>query len=117
MPKSNNVVVAGDYLGYEVRAIGAGQVVISAGIENIPLTRETVAKHEVMSRNTSKSTGSAVKRAVVGKAVMGRGGMVLGAATARRDSTFEVAIDFKDGKRSKLQIDEGTYKALQNSLF
>lgn len=113
-----NVVISGDYAGSAVIAEPGGRLVLMANTGNpIYLNAETVAKFDVISDTESRSTGSAVKRAAVGRALMGRKAMVVGAATAKKVTTYEVAVDFKDGKRSLIQMSEDAYKMLARNSF
>lgn len=113
-----NVVVAGDYLGRPIVAEAGGQPVLLADAGNkIYLTSETVAQKELVSSEQSRSSGSAAKRALVGRAVLGRKGMVAGAATARRVTSYQISLTFKDGKRSLVEVDENLYKMIVKSTF
>ena len=113
-----NVVIAGDYLGSAIIAEPGGRLVLMASVGGpMYLNSETIAKYEVANDSQSRSTGSAVKRAVVGKALLGRKGMVAGAATAKKTTSCEVSVDFKSGKRSLLQLDEAAYKLLVRNSF
>lgn len=113
-----NVVIAGDYLGSNIVAERSGRLVLMANTgAPLYLDSQTVAKYEVAADSQKRSTGSKVKRAVVGNALLGRRGMVAGAATARKVTTYEVAVDFKDGKRSLMQLDDAAYKLLVRNSF
>lgn len=113
-----NVVVSGDYAGSAIIVEPGGRLVLMANTGSpIYLNSENVAKYEIINDTQSRSAGSGVKRAVVGRAVLGRAGMVAGAATAKKVTTYEVAVDFKDGKRSLIQMSEAAYKTLVRSSF
>ena len=112
-----NVVIAGDFAGSAIMTEPGGRLVLMANSGPMYLNNETIAKYEVANDSQSRSTGSAVKRAVVGKALLGRKGMVAGAATAKKVTSYEVSVDFKSGQRSLLQLDEAAYKLLVRSSF
>lgn len=112
-----NVVLSGDYAGASVVLERTGNLVLMAPGAPLYLNNQTVEKYAVANDNQSRSTGSTIKRAVVGNALLGRKGMVAGAATAKKVTTYEVAVDFKDGKRSLIQLDEAAYKALVRASF
>lgn len=118
MPKNGNVVLSGDYAGSSVIADKSGKLVLMAN-EGGPLYLDntTVENYNVVNNSESRSTGSAVKRAAVGKAVFGRKAMIAGAATAKKVVSYEVAVNFKDGKRSLIQLDEAGYKLLTRNSF
>ena len=113
-----NVVVAGDYLGRPLVSEPGGLPVLVADPANkIYLNNETVAQYEVVSSEQNRSSSSAAKRALVGRATLGRRGMIAGAATARRVTSYQLSLTFKDGKRSLVEVDESMYKMIVKSCF
>lgn len=90
-----NVVVAGDYQGKGVVFIdtkkGIGiQTAIFRRSEWIPLNKDTVEKYEVVYDEPMKPSS---KR------------------------TLRVSVEFKDGKRSLIQMEEQFYKTMMNHCF
>lgn len=95
-----------------------GRLLISTGFTtSIDLTKENVSSYEVVDETTRKSTGSAIGRGLVGSLLLGPVGLVAGAATAKSKGTHTVAIEFKSGERSLLEVDDKIYKALVRCLF
>lgn len=117
MSKGGNVVLSGDYAGASLIADKSGKLVLMANEGPLYLDSTTVENYNVVNNSESRSAGSAVKRAAVGKAVFGRKAMIAGAATAKKVVTYEVGVNFKDGKRSLLQLDEAGYKLLSRNSF
>lgn len=121
---AKNKVVAGDYLNKMVTKInkpkgllgGEEVAVISAGFTHIYLDKDAVKSYEVMTETQGKSAVSAVGRAGVGAALLGPIGLAAG-LSAKSKGTYTVAIEFKDGKKSLLEIDEKIFKVLQQQLF
>jgi hypothetical protein len=90
-----NVVVAGDYQGKAVVFIdtknGIGiQTALLKRKDWIPLTNETISKYEVLLDEPFKPSPT---------------------------RTFRISVDFKDGKRSLIQLEEKFYKILMNKCF
>ena len=115
--KAKNAVIAGDYLGKQIIAT-FGQVQLVTGFgkgEN--LDKFSVDSYELVTDEHRKSAASGVARGLVGGALLGPVGMLAGSLSAKNRSIYQVAIQFKDGKKSLIEIDEKVYKALIKSCF
>ena len=114
---AKNIVTAGDYKGKAVMN-PTGKPYISVGFRNkIYLNPETVAEYQVVGEDTRKSAGSGVARGIVGGALLGPVGMLAGGLSAKNKSTVTVAIQFKDGKKSLLEIEGIIYQSLVEVMF
>jgi threonine dehydrogenase-like Zn-dependent dehydrogenase len=69
-----------------------------------------------MDESHSKSAVSAVGRGLVGGFILGPVGLLAG-LSAKSKGTHVVAIQFKDGKKSLIEMDEKIYKALLKACF
>lgn len=90
-----NIVVAGDYQGKGVVIIdtkkGIGiQTSFFKRSEWIPLTSDTIEKYEVVFDEPHKPSSA---------------------------KTFRVSVEFKDGKKSLIELNESFYKILMNKTF
>ena len=86
-----NRVLSGDYAGRQVVGGGVANAGISLGfIKQLYLNRTTVESYEVL------------------------GGM---AEATMKKGTYQLSIQFKDGKRSLLEVDEKLYKAIVQACF
>lgn len=113
---AKNAVVNGDYKG-KVVAQGGGKAFISLGLfKSIDLNSSTIESYEVLDEQHQKSAASAVGRAALGGALLGPVGLLAGVA-AKTKGAYYVAIQFKDGKRSLLEVDDKIYKAIVKELF
>lgn len=116
MSKAKNKVISGDYQGSTISS-SRGNVSISSGVlKSIKLNQETVEKYELVDDKQKKSVSSAIVRGVVGRKVLGKVGTAA-ALTAKTNGIYQVAIVFKDGKRSLIEVDEKIYKDLTTSCF
>lgn len=106
-----NKVLAGYLEGESVRT-GNGLVLI--GSEAV--AKWTVESYEVLSEEKSVSLASGLLRGAAGRIVLGPWGM-LAALTAKKKGAYSVALHWKNGKKSLLEIDEKTYKAIVKNLF
>lgn len=112
-----NSVIAGDYAGKGV-IYTAGQVLIAVSLLNsVKLNKDTVESYELITEEHRKSAASGIARGLVGGALLGPVGLLAGGLSAKNKGTYQVAIQFKDGKRSLLEIDDKIYKGLIKALF
>lgn len=113
---AKNKVIAGDYEGKQISS-AFGVVLISTSFtKSVTLDKTTVETYEVIDENSRKSASSAVGRAFVGGVILGPVGWLAG-LTAKSKGTHVVAVEFKDGKRSLLEIDDKIYSTLTKKLF
>jgi len=113
---AKNAVVNGDYKGKLVGQ-GGGKAFISVGlIKSIKLDATTIEAYEVMDEQHQKSASSAVGRAAVGSLLLGPVGLLAG-VSAKTKGAYMVAVQFKDGKRSLMEVDEKIYKAIMSAMF
>ena len=111
-----NRVVAGDYKGQGVMSSFGSPVITLPWLKTLKIDKETVEEHEVITEESRKSATSAVGRAFVGSLFLGPVGLAAG-LSAKSKGTYQIAIQFKDGKRSLLEVDGKIYKAIVQKLF
>ena len=118
MAKAQNQVIAGDYQGKIVCLNRAGLYIALniTGSQMVMLDKSQVESYELITSETSKSASSGIMRSMVGAAFLGSVGLLAG-VSAKNVGINTVAIRFKDGKKSLLEIDEEKYRQLiQNFL-
>ncbi len=115
---AKNKVIAGDYMGREVFCFLGDFCILNPDLsnQNIQLNKETIKSYEIVDEESRKSATGVVGRAALGAALFGAVGLLAG-ATARRKGIYTVAIEFTDGKKSLLEIDEKRYKELLKKIF
>ena len=64
-----------------------------------------------------KSASSGVARGLVGGALLGPVGLLAGGLSAKSKGIYQIAILFKDEKRSLIEVDDKIYKTLIKVLF
>ena len=116
---TDNIVIAGDYKNKPVMASPIkGEAYLQIGItKKIPLNKTTVEKYEVQGGKEKANTAGAVGRGIVGGALFGGVGAIIGAATRKKKSLTRVAVDFKDGKHSLIQMNDDVLGKFQQGLF
>lgn len=112
-----NIVIAGDYKGKAV-VRATGKCCIATGFfKTLVLTKDIVETYEVVTDEHRKSAASGISKGLIGGALLGPVGMIGGAMSAKSKGTYQVVIQFKDGKKSLIQINDKIYKILVRSLF
>ena len=117
MAKAKNRVIAGDYLNC---AVGStfGQVYFVIGFaKNYYLNKENVESYELITDEHRKSASSGVARGLVGGALLGPVGLLAGGLSAKSKGIYQIAILFKDEKRSLIEVDDKIYKTLIKVLL
>ncbi len=115
---AKNRVLSGDYVGKQILGGGISQAKISIGfVKQLYLNKTTVESYEVINNENQKSMVSSVARGVLGGALLGGVGAIAGAASAKNKGIYTIAIQFKDGKRSLIEVDDKIYKAIVQNCF
>jgi len=113
---AKNKVIAGDYINNSV-ITSLGIVTLMKGFKSIiEINKDTVDDYEVVDSETKKSAASAVGRGLAGGLLLGPVGLLAG-LSAKNKGIYVVAIQFKDGKKSLLEINDKIYKAIIAKLF
>lgn len=113
---AKNWVLEGDYK-HKAVVMQGGKAVLNVGLlKNLKLDSSTIEQIEVVDEDSQKSMGSAVARGAVGSLLLGPIGVVA-AATAKTKVVHVVAVQFKDGKRSLLELDDTRFKAIKLAMF
>ena len=114
---ARNMVIEGDYKNKAVMA-PTGKPYISTGfMKKLYLNKETVDTYEVLNSESQKSMSSGIMRGLIGGAMLGPVGALAGGVSAKNKNTYLVAVQFKDGKRSLLELEGVLYQALVQKLF
>jgi len=115
MANARNQVLAGDYEGRAIASSGDVVLISVGGFKTVKLNKKTVATYEVITDEHQKSAASGVVRGIVGGALLGAVGALAGVLTAKNKSLYHIAIQFNDGRRSLLEVDEKIFKAISTN--
>lgn len=119
MSSARNKVIAGDYNGYQV-FLHYNCVYISSGLTDgdvIIANKTTIENYELLTSEHFKSAASGIARGLIGGTLLGPVGLLAGSISAKSKGIYQVVIQFKDGKRSLLEINDKIHKALIASCF
>ncbi len=84
--------------------------------DNIFINKDTVESYELITDEHRKSASSGVARGLVGGALLGPVGLLAG-LSAKNKGIYQVAIAFKNGRQSLVEVDDKIYKSLIKVLF
>lgn len=112
---AKNKVIAGEYEGCSVMGFVTPGIYLTPA-NPIELIKDNIVNYEVITEEHRKSAASGIARGLVGGALLGPVGLLAG-LTAKSKGTHTIAIEFKDGKRSLIEINEKIYKAFVIKMF
>lgn len=113
---AKNKVMAGDYKGKDVSVTFGNVFLVTGFLKTMQLNSETVEEYEVMNESHRKSAASAVGRGLVGGFLLGPVGMLAG-LSAKSKGVHIVAVQFKDSKKSLIEMDDKIYNAFIQNCF
>lgn len=113
---AKNSVLEGAYKGKFVVSNFTGVSIVLSWTKEVYLNKETVEDYEILDSSSQTSGTSALSRGVLGGLVFGPVGMAF-ALSAKKKGTHVVGIQFKDGERSLIEIDDKIYKRFLTSLY
>lgn len=113
---AKNAVIAGDYEKSIIVNTVKGVVLSTGFLKTMPLDKTTIENYELMDEEKRTGATSAVSRGLVGGFLLGPVGLLAG-LSAKKKGVHVIAIEFKDGKKSLLEIDDKIYKRFITDMF
>lgn len=116
---AKNAVIAGDYDSKSITLTTGGTlpIILVDNKTSIEMNKFFVDNYELITDEHRRSAASGVGRGLVGGALLGPVGMLAGAMSAKSKGIYQIAIQFKDGKKSLIEVDDKIYKALIKACF
>lgn len=111
MASARNMVVAGDYQGCYVGCIN-DQLFIKAPEGVVYLTIFDIETHQLVTEEKGRSITSGIVRGLIGGLLFQTPGLIGGVLLAKNDKVYQVSVEFKNGKRSLIEMDSRRYNAL-----
>ena len=105
---ASNKVIAGRFKGNDLLFLGDWKSAI--------ITKEYVDHWELLDQSSEKSMSSALMRGAAGAALLGPLGLAA-AVTAKNKNTYLVAVYYKTGEKSLLEMDERVYNMFLKEMF
>lgn len=113
---AKNKVIAGDYVNKAVIG-GVKPGIVTGFLKQVDINNNTIENYEVITDEHRKSAASGVARGLVGGFLLGPVGMLAGGLSAKNKGIYQIAIQFKDGKKSLIEVDQKIYKAIIKTCF
>lgn len=114
---AKNLVIAGDYSNRAIGQIsGVPYIVIGMFKSNLYLNKDNVDSYELITDEHRKSASSGIARGAVGVALLGPVGLLAG-LSAKNKGIYTIAIKFKDGCNSLIEVDDKIYKSIVKGMF
>lgn len=113
---AKNKVIAGDYLNATVDSTFGNISFIQGMKEVAKINKNEVETYDIITDEHRKSASSGIIRGAVGATLLGPVGLLAG-LSAKNKGIYTVAIKFKDGKNSLIEINDKVYKNLIKVLF
>lgn len=116
--RARNMVIEGEYKG-KIVGHAAGEVYITLRLfKTLDLNSKNVESYQLVDEQIiGAGTGESVLRGLVGGAVAGGAGAMAGVMTAPQNDIYAVIINFKDGKRSLIEINGERYSILKKNCM
>jgi len=112
---AKNKVIAGDYKGKKVIK-RFGSVSIETMLTSVKVDKNTVEAYEVVKEAHTKSGVSAVGRGLAGSLLIGPVGLLAG-LSAKNKGVHTLAIQFKNDKKSLIEVDDEIYSTILKKCF
>ncbi len=113
---AKNTVIAGNYQGCSVTvSCGVAAIITRAG-KREQIDNFSVESYEIINNEQHKSAVSGITRGLVG-GMLGPVGAVAGVMSAKNKGTYQIAIKFKNGDKSLIEVDDKIYKAIIQACF
>lgn len=118
MAKAKNAVISGAYRGGKLKK-NLNRILVSIPMQFgfAEISSKTVEGIEIIDSSSKKSTGSIIKRGIVGAVIAGPAGAVIGGVTGKTKDVYHVLIHFKDGQQSLVELDNEMYNNLLKVVF
>lgn len=108
---AKNKVIDGDYKGKSVIVTALGVTIVLGLLKKVMIDESTIEAYEVFDSEKKTSVVSAIGKGAVGSFFLGPVGL-LAATSAKKKGVYVIAVQFKDGKRSLIEVDEKVYKKI-----
>lgn len=116
-----SVVLEGDYKGkaFITKNSFKGEKLLLGpiGFKNLEINKDILESYEIITEEHSKSATSGVGRGIVGGALLGPVGLLAGALSAKEKGVYHAVLQFKDGKKSLVKLEDKHYKLLLRIMF
>lgn len=119
MSKARNKVIEGYGKGSDIRSDFLSTHIYFTPLlatQAIKLNKTTVARYDIITEDKVKSASSAILRGMGGALIFGGVGLLAG-LSAKNKGTYLIAVEYKNGQKSLIEINDKFYKIFIQSNF
>lgn len=109
----SNRVVSGAYEGRPIIMPRRTPMISLSFTDTMDLTSKTIKDYEVL--GSSQKRSASLGRAAIGAALVGPVGLLAGATGHK--NIYQIAVTFKTGAKSLLELDDKMYRAFVAEMF
>ena len=115
MADEKNTIIAGKNKGLNMSNIHTKRILLHTGLfKSVDLTNEMIESFEEVDKSTIDNFNDFIKRGMIGGAIAGDIGKVLGALSAKKEVLYTIIINYKDGEKSLAIVNRPLYAAFEN---
>lgn len=115
--KSRNMVIGGDYETLEIEKYYDKEMLRICYRIDLPINKDTVLNYQLINQENNSNNSDKVKRGLLGGLIGGTVGAIVGSSSTKQNNIYTIAVNFKNGRRSLIEIDDKLYKVFITSLF
>lgn len=116
---ASNKVIAGDYKNCIIvdtlNIIDLTKGFLGKTIATI--NKETIESYEILTEEYNLSAGNAAARGLVGAALLGPLGLAAGVLSSKKKGVIQIVLQFKDGKKSLIEVSDKIANKITTVLF
>jgi hypothetical protein len=115
----NNVVISGEYKHYFVRINNeTPNLKLEGASGSIEISKDTISNYEVRDIEYKRGLMDILARIIIGYILIGPIGLLAVFTASRSCVSFKIVyLEFKDGKKSLIKIDNKIFKTLVEIIF
>lgn len=113
---SRGKVIAGDYKNYEVVSYG-GRCYFEHLLNSVSVNRNVISRYEIVSNIEKHPFWGTLVKGLIGKTLFGTIGAASAMSTSMGRKVYIISIEFKNGKRSLIEVPDVDYKSILQALY
>lgn len=113
---SESKVIAGDYKGYDVIAY-AGKCYFKHWLQKVKVNKATVTRYELISNVERHPFWGTLVKGAIGRAFFGTIGAASAISSSMDKKVYIVSIEFRNGRRSLIQITDKDYISVLRAIY
>lgn len=113
---SRGKVIAGDYKNYEVVTYGS-KCYFEHWLNSISVNKNSISRYEIVSDIEKHPFWGTLVKGLIGKTLFGTIGAASAMSTSLGRKVYIISIEFKNGKRSLIEVPDTDYRSVLRALY